>query len=230
MAKKKTNKSKSTTKKKPAKKDTKDLAKREFTDEEKTRLANYKERKKRRPVKVEIAKSDSGKPNIRLQGLKDPLYEVKMLEALGTPDSDLQNRLLDQVVHTFNGAVSDGVLDNDKVVSAYNSTMAILSGIQPQDEIEGMLAVQMIGVHNIAMDCIGRATRTERVDFMSTYMNGATKSLRTFAAQMEALKKYRSGGQQKIVVEHVNVSEGGQAIVGVVNQGEGMRGNDKKRE
>jgi hypothetical protein len=45
--------------------------------------------------------------------------------------------------------------------------------------------------------------------------------LRTFVAQMEALKKYRTGGQQKMIVEHVNVNEGGQAIVGTVNQGGG---------
>ncbi len=91
-----------------------------------------------------------------------------------------------------------------------------------------MLAAQMIGVHNIAMNFMGKATRTDRVDFMSTYMNGATKSLRTFAAQMEALKKYRTGGQQKMIVEHVHVNEGGQAIVGTVNQGGG--GNKKKNE
>jgi len=216
MAKKK---SKSTTKKKPAKKDAKDLAKKVYTEEEKTRIAKYNERKERTPVKVEIAKSDSGKPNIQLQGLKDPLYEVKMLEALGTPDSDLQSHLLAQVCQTFEGTVSDGVFDKDKVISAYNHSMAILSGIQPQDELEGMLAVQMIGVHNMAMDYMGKATRIDRVDFMSTYMNGATKSLRAFVAQMEALKKYRTGGQQKMVVEHVHVNEGGQAIVGTVNQG-----------
>jgi len=46
----------------------------------------------------------------------------------------------------------------------------------------------------------------------------ATKMLRTFAVQMEALKKYRTGGQQKTIVENVNVNEGGQAIVGTVNQ------------
>ena len=228
MVKKKDNKSKSTTKKKPAKKDTKDLAKKEYTDEEKARIAKYKERKKKKPVKANIVKSDSGESQITREEPKGQLYEVKMLEALGTPDSDLQNRLLEQVVHTFNGAVSDGVLDNDKVVSAYNSTMAILSGIQPQDELEGMLAVQMIGVHNMAMDYMGKATRTDRVDFMSTYMNGATKSLRTFAAQIEALKKYRTGGQQKMIVEHVHVNEGGQAIVGTVNQGGSMGNNDKK--
>jgi len=59
-------------------------------------------------------------------------------------------------------------------------------------------------------------------------VNYATKMLRTFMAQMEALKKYRTGGQQKMIVEHVHVNEGGQAIVGTVNQGGGK--NDKKSE
>jgi hypothetical protein len=30
---------------------------------------------------------------------------------------------------------------------------------------------------------------------------------------METLKRYRTGGQQKVTVEHVTVNEGGQAIV-----------------
>ena len=36
---------------------------------------------------------------------------------------------------------------------------------------------------------------------------------------MEALKRYRAGGEQKVTVQHVSVSEGGQAIVGNVTQG-----------
>ena len=42
------------------------------------------------------------------------------------------------------------------------------------------------------------------------------KLTRTFAIQVEALKRYRTGGQQKVTVEHVNVHAGGQAIVGTV--------------
>jgi hypothetical protein len=34
---------------------------------------------------------------------------------------------------------------------------------------------------------------------------------------MEALKRYRSGGEQKMTVQHVHVAEGGQAIVGNVS-------------
>jgi hypothetical protein len=209
----------------------KNLVKKEYTEEEKARIANYRERANRKPIKFKsLGSNSSGEPKLALKGRKDPLLEVKMLEALGTPDSCLQSHLLDQVIQTFKGTVSTDGVDSDKGALACNNALSILDGIQPQDEIEGMLAVQMIGVHNMAMDCIGKATRTEWVNKMSTYTNGATKLLRAFAAQMEALKKYRTGGQQKIVVEHVNVSEGGQAIVGVVNRGEGAtRGNDKKR-
>ncbi len=35
---------------------------------------------------------------------------------------------------------------------------------------------------------------------------------------METLKRYRTGGEQKVTVQHVSVSEGGQAIVGNVTQ------------
>jgi hypothetical protein len=47
------------------------------------------------------------------------------------------------------------------------------------------------------------------------------KLARTFAAQVEALKKYRSPGEQTIKVQHVTVNDGGQAIVGNVNRGVG---------
>jgi hypothetical protein len=42
--------------------------------------------------------------------------------------------------------------------------------------------------------------------------------MRTFIMQMEALKRHRTGGEQKVTVQHVSVSEGGQAIVGNVTQ------------
>jgi hypothetical protein len=44
---------------------------------------------------------------------------------------------------------------------------------------------------------------------------------RTFATQVEALKRYRTGGEQKVTVQHVTVNEGGQAIVGNVRKGGG---------
>ena len=44
----------------------------------------------------------------------------------------------------------------------------------------------------------------------------ATKLLRTFTTQMEALNRHRGKVGQPMVVGNVNVNEGGQAIVGAV--------------
>ena len=46
-----------------------------------------------------------------------------------------------------------------------------------------------------------------------------TRLSRTYIAQIDALKKYRSKAQQTVRVERVTVNEGGQAIVGDVTHG-----------
>jgi hypothetical protein len=42
----------------------------------------------------------------------------------------------------------------------------------------------------------------------------ATKLARTFSAQLDAIKRYRSGGEQKVTVQHLSMK----AIVGNVTQ------------
>src|SRR5271163_4078286 len=54
------------------------------------------------------------------------------------------------------------------------------------------------------------------------------KLTRTFAAQISALKEYRSKGEQKMTVQHVHVAEGGQVIVGAVNAPSEGRGSSEK--
>jgi hypothetical protein len=210
---------KETTKKKEIASNTESLVKREYTDEEKASIAKYQELAKSKPVKFKEVKGDSGKVSIAIEYPDGQLRAVKMSEAFGTADHDLSNYLLAQVAGTFEGTVSSDGTDTKAVVAATNMAMAILNGIQPQNEIEAMLVVQMIGVHNVAMAAIRRGMLKDQT-FVGIQANAdrATKMLRTFAVQMEALKKYRTGGQQKTIVENVNVNEGGQAIVGTVNQ------------
>jgi hypothetical protein len=70
------------------------------------------------------------------------------------------------------------------------------------------------------------ARRLNHVDTI-TQQDAAERALnklaRTYTTQMEALKRYRTGGQQKVTVEHVTVNDGGQAIVGHVTHGLGGR-------
>jgi len=224
MAKKKSKKKKTQSKAKSVK----DLVKKEYTDEEKARLAKHQDRKRRKPVKFKTVKSDSDNPTIALQDPDEPLLAVKMSEALGMVDSDMQGHLLDQVIQTFKGTVSTDGADYEKVATAANNAMAILSGIHPQDEIEGMLAIQMISAHNLAMDAMQRAMLGgQTFEGKKVNVDYATKMLRTFMIQVEALRKYRTGVPQKMIVGRVNVSEGGQAIVGTVNQRVDKRGGQE---
>lgn len=130
-------------------------------------------------------------------------------------DFELQTHLIAQVMQTVKGIVSEE--DKKAYMIALDRTRATLNGMKPQDELEALLIAQMIAVHNLAMNYMAKAAQTQDVDRMATYYNGATKLLRTYVAQLEALKKYRMDYRQKIQVTHVH--DGGQAIVGDVNHG-----------
>ena len=95
------------------------------------------------------------------------------------------------------------------------------SPINPKDETEALLAAQMAAIHNATMVAARRLSHVETIPQQDSASNMLNKLARTFASQVEALKKYRSAGEQTIKVQHVTVNEGGQAIVGNVSQGGG---------
>ena len=95
---------------------------------------------------------------------------------------------------------------------------SIVVGIEPRDQLESMLAAQMAAVHNATMTFARRLAHVENIPQQDSASRAFNQLARTFAAQMEALKRYRSSGQQ-VVVKHVTVNEGGQAVVGNVQTG-----------
>jgi hypothetical protein len=93
-------------------------------------------------------------------------------------------------------------------------------GLKPADEIEGMLAAQMVATHNAAMECFRRAMiREQTFEGRREALNQANKLTRSYTTLLEALNRHRGKGQQKVTVEHVHVHQGGQAIVGTVQGG-----------
>jgi hypothetical protein len=124
-----------------------------------------------------------------------------------------------QVINTLWMAHSDDDAKSKQRVAAALS----LAGIAPQDEVEGMLAAQMVACSNAAMECYRRAMIGEQTfDGRAQNLAFANKLSRTYAQQMDALQRYRGKGQQKMTVEHVHVHAGGQAIVGSVNPAGGV--------
>ena len=95
-----------------------------------------------------------------------------------------------------------------------NFALAVVKGIGPRDETETLLAAQMAAIHIATMSAAQRLTKVETIPQQDSASNMLNKCSRTFAAQVEALKKYRANGEQNIKVQHVNVHEGGQAVHG----------------
>ena len=71
-------------------------------------------------------------------------------------------------------------------------------------------------VHKVVMELIGRARSASHPDMELKRLNLATRLMTVFQQGMLTLKKIRQGGQQKITVQYVNVSDGGQAVIGDV--------------
>ena len=135
-----------------------------------------------------------------------------MKETFGTEDEELQSQLLCQATSIVPDFVGREIKTMDHVAAA-------LHGIGPRDGLEGLLAVQMVAVHTLALECVSRAASREQTDLgVEVNINRATKLMRTFTNQTEALDRYRGKGEQKMTVEHVHVYRGGQAIVGQVSQ------------
>src|SRR5262249_52057672 len=67
--------------------------------------------------------------------------------------------------------------------------------------------VQMAAIHKTTIVAATRLARVETIPQQDSASNMLNKLARTFTAQVEALKKYRSAGEQTIKVQHVTVSE-----------------------
>jgi hypothetical protein len=144
----------------------------------------------------------------------DPEDRKGRLKSIGGSQSDRWNNILaNQAVQAL-WVKQSSPEDRDKQLSA---TVAALMGIGPKDELQGMMAAQLIAAHNAAMECYRRAMIGEQTfEGRRENLAQANKLSRSFATLLEALNRHRGKGQQKVTVEHVHVHAGGQAVVGMV--------------
>jgi len=98
---------------------------------------------------------------------------------------------------------------------------AMLAELQPATATEAMLAAQMVGTQRAAMTFLKRAMNPDQtLAGVDANVLRATRLMRLFSEQVDTVAKLKGkGGQQRVVVEHVNVAAGGQAIVGIVVPG-----------
>mgnify|MGYP005661243893 FL=1 len=107
--------------------------------------------------------------------------------------------------------------------------------IQAANSIEKMLAHQLAAAHKLAMTFAAKARELVEHDGGGAYRqedlyvaeaarvaNSSARMMDAFQKGTLALHKLRNGGTQVVTVQHVNVSDGGQAVVtgGIRNGGD----------
>lgn len=133
----------------------------------------------------------------------------------GVADDNWTAALVTQLGRTVEGKADEAGASN------LAGNVNALAALGSSDPLEAMLNAQLIGLHNVTMNCLARA-QLENQTFEGRKQNleYANKLGRTTATLVEAKQKHLGKGPQRIVVEKVTVENGGQAIVGNVG-GEG---------
>ena len=109
-----------------------------------------------------------------------------------------------------------------------NSTLGAIVGIEPKDELEGMLAAQLHGVSKRSDGVLSARPHRRAI---SRGLDGdpyaGEQAVAHLSRRSRGPEPPSRKGQQKMTVEHVHVYEGGQAIVGNVEQAGGGPSNSE---
>lgn len=95
-----------------------------------------------------------------------------------------------------------------------NIAVQSLADSTPHDAIEARLCMQETTLYSQGMEYLSRADKTDNILHAEFYMKNAIKLLRLHNETIETHSKYHRGGEQRVVVQHVQVNDGGKAIVG----------------
>jgi hypothetical protein len=102
--------------------------------------------------------------------------------------------------------------------------------IGAKDATEQMLAYQMAAAHRMAMKMMEKSLEQRDTIEMSRLANTAARLMDVYQKAMLTLNKVRSGGKQVVVVQHVQVKDGGQAVInGAVHTGDSAEGGNVQK-
>ena len=116
--------------------------------------------------------------------------------------------------------------DGDDVGSALNKSITLIAASDPKNQLELMLATQLAMTHIT----LGKSAQLldqnySDVQTINSLGNLYTKLSRLGIDQINTLERMKGKGQQRIIVEKINIEAGGQAAIGVY---EGVGTNAKK--
>ncbi|CAM4488833.1 MAG: hypothetical protein LEGION0403_FIIPPAGN_00428 [Legionella sp.] len=106
---------------------------------------------------------------------------------------------------------------------AKQKSVDALIALNANGGLQSMLAAQMLSIHELQQRTMTYANGVDHLELKKYYTNAAVKLSNYFVQQANVLAKLQGVGGQKIIVERVDVHQGGQAIVGNIQGGMGNK-------
>lgn len=179
----------------------------ELTKEQQTELAAIAVAKlnHRQPVKVTLARKPEGGMSIGIAGKCETYGLLKLQKTFAAVSMAPVNARAHELLKYLGSVGADSA-------DRYNAALSFIESMEPQNQAEALLLVQMYVTHDAAIRALSQLGTAERLQTAQTFGNLANKLLRTSQGQMEALARMRRGGEQ--IVRHVHVdNRGGQAVI-----------------
>ena len=142
---------------------------------------------------------------------RDTTFE-RLSEAYGTRDTDFVWGLTQQLI---------SATANFNYGEAVSFSLSFIRDMKPKDHVERLLLAQMSAVHLAMMNFTDELAPIPALPINLPKRDSAVRALasltRTYTLQLSALKRYRSGGEQRVTVQHFAMRDRGQSIVGNID-------------
>ncbi len=168
-------------------------------------LVQHSIRSRERPTRAKVATVKVGEAlQISPPDKHQASHAIRIYETFATSSDDVVSSRLTEIQAHFAKA-------GDDTGQKMSAALAFIAGCDPENEQQSAMATQLALVHDAALTALSRANRAEYMESYEKYSNQANKLSRTFAMLTDSYAKLQRGGIQ--TVKHVNVYEGGQAVV-----------------
>ena len=118
----------------------------------------------------------------------------------------------------LNARSSANILDpNFNYDKAIKKSKDGIEALATKEGLQAMLVSQMISIHELQQKTMAMANGISNSEHQKYYLSSAVKLANAFAAQATLLAKLQGVAGQKIIVERVDVYDGGQAVVGNID-------------
>ena len=134
-----------------------------------------------------------------------------------------EHRFIEDTIHKAGSACNKINNKNFDIDKAKNQIENDFVALKVDGGLQALVVAQMMAIHKLQQTSMALANGLPYGDSSKFYTNTSIKLSNTFIQQATLLAKLQGGIGQKIVVEHVDVHQGGQAIGGNIQGGLGRK-------